>query len=958
MRWIILIAYLMGLSIGVHLLNLLAIPAICFVYYFKRHTPTFKGFVVTGAISVLILGIIQTGIIPGVVSLAGRFELFFVNSMGLPFNTGVIVYSLILLAALSYGLYYTQKRGMAGANTALLAVTMILLGYTTFATIVIRSSANPPLDENNPENVFTLLAYLNREQYGDRPLLYGQYFNSPADSKKPRLDGKPVYAKSWLVVNEAGRQVRWFSERFGAEQYLNSSNDPKLSLKQAYVISDERKSSIINYDDKFQSLFPRMYSSQDSHVRAYKEWSNFKGNPIRTVGNDGNPTIINKPTFGENMRFFFQYQVNWMYWRYFMWNFAGKQNDVQGHGNLRDGNWLSGLNFIDQDRLGPQDNLPLRQKENFAYNRFFLLPLALGLLGLLYQLYRRPDDWFVTLLLFLLTGLAIVVYLNQTPYQPRERDYAYAGSFYAFAIWIGLGTYALFDMAYRFSQKQLIKIVGYALGGGAVIYLLESVQDGKHYFSLSLIYMAALIAAAALLLHFISKASKGNMATALLAGLITLPVPIIMGAEGWDDHNRSHRYTARDFAGNYLETCEPNAILFTNGDNDTFPLWYAQEVEGIRTDVRVVNLSLLNTDWYINQMRRKVYDSDPVPFSMEEEKYRQGTRDVVFFDESRNVNRVPVSVQQAIDYIAKDENMRAMQGEKLSILPTKNFFIPVNIDQALSSGLITEEDTALVSDKLEWRINRSYITKNHMMVLDMLGSFNWERPVYFAVTTGPDSYLNLQDYFKLEGLAYRLTPVKHPENQNPNAYGGVNTDRMYDNVMNRFRWGGMDGENQIYMDENNLRLALNLRVQFSTLADALIERDETDKALNVLDKCIEAMPERNVPFDRFLVPIIEGYYKIGENDKANALALRLFDIYEDEFNYFSTLDPEWLIQMQQDFQLSYAIMQRLNVYASRIYPQDAEIREQFKDRFDAVDRAFEGKIQELESARSGAPMKF
>src|SRR5690554_2130550 len=500
MRWIILIAYLMGLSIGVHLLNLLAIPAVCFVVYFKRYSPTLKGIIYTSIISVLILGFIQSGIIPGVVSMAGNFELLFVNSFGLPFNTGTIIYALIVTGALVFGLHYTHKKGHALFNTIILAITVIILGYSTYATIVIRSSANPPLDENNPENVFTLLSYLNREQYGDRPLIYGQYWNSPTDASNPRADGKPVYTKAYVVENSIGRTIQWFSTQFDARNFLQAQENTDLRIKSEYIISDDRKNTVVNYDPQFTTVFPRMYSPQDSHVQAYQSWSDYKGTPIRAVGNDGNPTIINKPTFTENLRFFFKYQVNFMYWRYFMWNFAGKQNDIQGHGGLLEGNWLSGLDFIDNERLAPQNNLPDSMKENFGYNRYYLLPLALGLLGMLYQLYRRPDDWFVTLLLFILTGLAIVIYLNQTPFQPRERDYAYAGSFYAFAIWIGLGTYALFDAAFRLKKKDLIKIAAYTCGAGVVIFLVEWIQNGGHYFSYSVLYMGGLIIGALVLI--------------------------------------------------------------------------------------------------------------------------------------------------------------------------------------------------------------------------------------------------------------------------------------------------------------------------------------------------------------------------------------------------------------------------------------------------------------------------
>ncbi|HKL03492.1 MAG TPA: DUF2723 domain-containing protein, partial [Cryomorphaceae bacterium] len=455
MRWIIAIAYLIGLSIGVHLLNLLAIPAMCFVVYFKRYEPSTKGIVWTGLISLLILGFIQSGIIPGVVSLAGNFELFFVNTLGLPFNTGVIIYALIAIGMLTFGMYYTHKNNHPVFNTIVLSVVVIILGYSTFATIVIRSSANPPLDENNPENVFTLLSYLNREQYGDRPLAYGQYWNSPQDRSNPRADGKPVYAKAYVVKNKADRRVQWFSTEFDAKKYVTESGNTDYIIEDEYVISADGKNSVVRYDPKFTGPFPRMYSSQESHVQAYKQWSNYNGTPIRTQGSDGEPTIINKPTMGENLRFFFRYQVNWMYWRYFMWNFAGRQNDVQGHGDLLNGNWLSGVNFIDNQRLASQDNLPNSFRENFAYNKFYMLPFLLGLIGFIYLLYKRPDDWFVSFLLFLLTGMAIVIYLNQTPYQPRERDYAYAGSFYAFAIWIGLGVYALFDAAFNINKKQL-----------------------------------------------------------------------------------------------------------------------------------------------------------------------------------------------------------------------------------------------------------------------------------------------------------------------------------------------------------------------------------------------------------------------------------------------------------------------------------------------------------------------
>lgn len=957
MRWIIAIAYLIGLSIGVHLLNLLAIPAMCFVVYFKRYQPSTKGLIWTGVISLLILGFIQSGIIPGVVSIAGSFELFFINTLGLPFNTGVIIYALITIGVLGFGMYYTHKKNHPVLNTIVLSVVVIILGYSTFATIVIRSSANPPLDENNPENVFTLLSYLNREQYGDRPLAYGHYWNSPQDPSNPRADGKPVYAKAYVVKNKADRRVQWFSTEFDAKKFLEESENSDYSIEDEYVVSADGKNSEVRYDPKFTGPFPRMHSAQESHVQAYKQWSNFSGTPIRTRGRDGEPTIINKPTMGENLRYFFRYQVNWMYWRYFMWNFAGRQNDVQGHGDLLNGNWLSGVNFIDNERLASQDNLPQSFKDNFAYNRFYMLPFLLGLIGFIYLLYKRPDDWFVTLLLFLLTGLAIVVYLNQTPYQPRERDYAYAGSFYAFAIWIGLGVYALFDAAFNISKKQLSRIAAYSIGAGAVIYALEAMGNNSHFFSYSVLYLAIIGVVLFALFYAIGESVKNSALIASLAALITIPVPILMAADGWNDHDRSDRYTARDFAANYLESCEPNSILFTNGDNDTFPLWYAQEVEGIRTDVRVVNLSLLNTDWYINQMKRKAYESEPVPFSLEETKYRQGTRDVVYMDESSNPNKTAVEVDRAVEFIANDKNMRNMGGDEIAVLPTKNFYVPVDREKVLANGTVSEKDTADIVDRVEWRINRSYLLKNNLMQLDLLATNDWERKIYFAVTTGPDSYINLDDHFKLTGLAYQLVPIKSPKSPNPNMFGSVNTERMYENVMEKFEWGGMDSEGQIYMDENNIRMTNNIRLQFANLAEQLIDEEKIDMAKDVLDKSVEVMPHHNVPFDRLMVPIIQNYYRVGEDEKANEILGILFDKTADEFEYFMSVDVEKAVQLRRDIQMSYQVMQRLHSYVTQQYPQE-ELGEKLDAKFEEMDKMFDAKIQEMEAYRLKDSVKF
>ncbi|HKL03898.1 MAG TPA: hypothetical protein VJ911_09490, partial [Cryomorphaceae bacterium] len=471
------------------------------------------------------------------------------------------------------------------------------------------------------------------------------------------------------------------------------------------------------------------------------------------------------------------------------------------------------------------------------------------------------------------------------------------------------------------------------------------------------LYLGVIGVALFALFYAVGQSVKNSAVIATLAALITIPVPILMAADGWNDHDRSDRYTARDFAANYLESCEPNSILFTNGDNDTFPLWYAQEVEGIRTDVRVVNLSLLNTDWYINQMKRKAYESDPVPFSLEETKYRQGTRDVVFMDESNNQNRTAVEVGRAISFIANDNNMRNMGGDQISILPTKNFYVPVNKEKVLANGTVSEKDTANIADRVEWRINRSYLLKNNLMQLDLLATNDWERKIYFAVTTGPDSYINLDDYFKLVGLAYQLVPIKSPESPNPNMFGSVNTERMYENVMEKFKWGGMDSEDQIYMDENNIRMTNNIRLQFANLAEQLIEEEKIDMAKNTLDKCVEVMPNHNVPFDRLMVPIIQNYYRVGEDEKANEILEILFEKSADEFEYFMSTDVENAVRLRRDIQMSYQVMQRLHSYVTQMYPQE-ELGEKIDSQFEEMDKMFDAKIQEMESYRLKDGVKF
>ena len=893
-RWLILIAYLMGLSIGVHLLNLLAIPAIVMVYYFKKYPVTTKGVIWALLVSVGILGVVNYMLIPGLTGLAGKFELIFVNGMGLPFNTGTVIYAVLLFGGLVTGIYLTHNRGKVMWNTILLGIFVIVVGYSSYAIIVIRSDANTPLDESNPDSVFSLLEYLNRDQYGDNPLVYGAFFNQrPIDIK----EGKPSYYK-------------------GEEDYY------KVDKNRDYV-----------YDKDAKGFFPRMWSTQDRHANEYMFWGGIDEADLYDVrrDGDGNPVMnqygtysydrsraIGKPSFGQNIRFFLRYQVGYMYLRYFMWNFAGRQNDIQGQGELTKGNWISGIKFIDEARLGSQDDLPDFIVKNKGHNRYFMLPLLLGLLGAWFHYKRHNKDFWVVSLLFLLTGLAIVVYLNQYPLQPRERDYAYAGSFYAFAIWVGIGVAALIEWASRKKRSVII--------AGAIV----------------------------------------------LASLIL--VPGIMARENWDDHDRSNRYTAPAFAHNFLNSCLPGGIMFTNGDNDTFPLWYLQEVEGFRTDVRIVNLSYLTADWYIQQMKQTFYDSYALPISMTHDQYIQGVRDYAYLVDNagalitekyeinkatyepevmdlyddlmrvvdastlqqnhpndyrairqletnmdplrlysymRTINsdevaqRIQINRQEmnqlnarmenlirridadyaplkaAFDYMLGDDP-RFQQGQYF--IPAKKFVIPAD-SATLAPWVVPEKFRDHFVDQVRFTLSDQVEYKNMLTVMDMMGTNNWERPIYYSTTVSSDNYLNLDPYFIREGMALRVAPV---EFDNQDYLGVIDTDEMYKKLMDEFEWGGIDTPG-IYMDENNLRMTIHYRYAFAVLAGALTDEGKLDSAREVLDRCVQRMPEENVPYNAGITPIIQGYFGIGDTATANAMVEKYEKQLTSELDYYLRL---------------------------------------------------------------------
>ena len=601
-RWIILIFFMIGLSIGVHLLNLLSIPAIAYIIYFKKYKPTVGGFFLTGIIGIGLLGLVQAVVIPKTIQLAGTIERYFTNELGMPFNSGAIFFFVVITALIVFLLVMSKKSGNYILNISTWSFSMILIGYSCFAMIVIRSNANTPLDENDPENLVSLESYLKREQYGDWPIVYGQYFNAEIDRKcqnwKDRSDG---YLKSYVIQKENGnKDLAGFVKQEDAIAYQAIHGG---EIVQKYLKTFDGKNKKYTYDKKRSTYFPRMYSSEDRHIRGYVNWSGARANKT--------------PTFGENLTYFGSYQVGWMYWRYFMWNFSGRQNDEQGHGDSYNGNWITGLNFIDKHHIGDQTNVPSIIANNPSHNKFYLLPLILGMIGFIFTLMKGSKSWWFIMLLFLLTGFAVIFYLNQKPQEPRERDYAYAASFYAFSFWIGLSVLGLYDAYKNMKYKELGMITG-VLVVMSLILMIGGVTGG-----MAMLYMTFVIVVAFAVMIALRKGLKNETQTAILTTLICLPVPILMGVQGWDDHNRSNRYTAQALAENYLNSCSDGSIVYTNGDNDTFPLWYLQEVEGKKTSVRVCNLSLLNTDWYTGQMKNRVYDSKPLPISFEEHEYRQ-----------------------------------------------------------------------------------------------------------------------------------------------------------------------------------------------------------------------------------------------------------------------------------------------------------------------------------------------
>jgi len=767
-RWLILIAYMLGLSVGLHLLTLLVIPTVVYYYYFNRYAYSRRGLYISSAIGIGALGIIQSLILPGLPKIAAIFDRIFVNSMGLPFNSGVLFFVFLFLGLVVYGIYYTIKTNRSIANLVMNCLLFIFLGYSSYAMVVIRSLADPAIDMNNPEDAYNLTSYINREQYGSRPILYGPYYNAQYIDTE---EGAMQYRKGKDSYEEVGAKI-----------------DPV-------------------WDPNYCTPFPRMGDMQkEGGAQGYQLWSGSK---------EGK-----KPTFGQNLTFFFKYQIGYMYMRYFMWNFVGRQNDIQGMtGDPWEGNWISGINFIDNMFIGPQNNLPESFLVNKGRNTFFFLPLLLGILGMIIHFKRRQFDANVVLTLFLFTGLLIIVYLNQPPFEPRERDYSMVGSFQTFCIWVGLGVLFLYD------------------------YLGRKL-----------------------------KMSKTGIAV-LVTGVAILGSPYLMAKYNWDDHDRSNRYLGISFAKNYLNSCEKNAILFTNGDNDTYPLWYAQNVEHYRTDVRIINLSLLGTDWYINALRRKVYESEALPLSIPAEKLAEGKREVTYFFDNGQYDQTKVYPLADVVTFMSSENQADMtsgRGELMNFMPVKKFSIPVDKAAWIASGHVKATDSLV--NEITFDIGASSIYKGTLVVLDILAQNaknGWKRPIYFTTTTGSSAYLNLDEYFRMEGLTYRLIPIKG----NKDRQGLTDPDLLYTKLTKTFDWGNMDKNLKMNMDDKATLVPKNLRVLFVQLANMYaVERGDKARAIELMDYSQKVIPEAIMPMElRMRFYYILTYYSAGANDKAEKL---------------------------------------------------------------------------------------
>jgi hypothetical protein len=889
-RWLVLIAFVIGLSFGVHFMGLLTIPAIGLIYYFKNYkTITVKNFIIANVVSAAILLFIFKLLLPSTLKLFGYLEVFFVNSIGLPFNSGTIITGLMVITLFYFGLNYTRKKQLLYANTLVLCLMFIFIGFSSWMMLPIRANANVIINENDPSDARELLAYYNLEQYPETHLFYGPQFTeiySGADEDEPFVDGKKNYERDeklgkYVIINDwKGSKQNynhdhasvlprmWSSEH--ADNYMmftgliNFKVDPSLQTRAynealSYGLSEEEAGQ---YSVQEKKRFDRVVNDFRIRIRNgevdYEDYDQF----LRRYGQQY--LIVEKPSFLDNIVYMFQYQFGYMYWRYFMWNFTGRQNDIQGRYDDFNGNWISGIKFIDEIHLGvSQDNLTTEALENKSRNTYYFLPLLLGLAGFFFLLYSDAKRFWVLLVFFLLTGIAIQFYTNVRPFEPRERDYSVVGSFYVFAIWIGFGVYAIYD-------------------------LLKSSVKSK------------------------------LLAPAITLACLTL-VPGVLAANNWDDHDRSGKYTANAMARKYLESCAPNAILFTIGDNDSFPLWYLQEIEGVRTDVRVVNTSLFQTDWYIDQMKRKAYESDPIPSQLTHNQYRGENRDVTVYREiSEEIANDTLDIKRFMDFVSseepstklkfivqrRDEDPRQYPKHLLNAnyFPTKHISVPVNKEMVLKNGIVKPKDADKIEDNLFTTIDGNYIYKNRLLMLDILANNNWERPIYFTGGAfGSDDYIWLKDYLQLDGMCYKLVPIKTPvDRANPYDMGRVDADLMYE-MVKKWNWGG-SGED-IYHDIETRRNGITYRGNLARLIEVLINEDKLDKAEEIADLAMEKMPVDKFGFYSLLEPYISAYYEIGNVDKGRALYNDVAKKYQESLMYYSGMDEDDQMRLIEEIYL-------------------------------------------------------
>ena len=902
-RWLILISFVVGLSFGVHFMGLLTIPAIGLLYYFKNYkTITFKNFIIANVAVVAILLFVFKLLAPNILRYFSALEIFFVNSVGLPFNSGSIIAFILLVLAIYLGLKYTKSKGLVKFNTGLLCVTFIVIGFTTWLMLPIRANANVPVNENNPSSARELLAYYNLEQYPKTRLFYGPQFTDQyagLDENQPFIDDKPKYEKDlkagkYVVVNDYVNAIQNYNGDHGsvlprmwstehAVNYMRYCGFLEFSIKSEYKMQNE-----------FRSLVDTFETSLAEGEIDYEGYHDF----LRTYGRY---LDIEKPSLIDNIYYLFDYQIGYMYWRYFMWNFSGRQDDIQGKMDLH-GNWMTGINFIDTYLLGiTQENLPSDVSNNKARNSYYLLPFLLGLIGLLFVFNRDKKVFWTMLVFFLFTGIAIQVYTNVRPFEPRERDYSVVGSFYVFALWIGIGVYAIYDWLSTYSKSKLIAP------------------------AISLLCLAA--------------------------------VPGILISQNWDDHDRSNRRTAHAMAVNYLESCDPNAIIFTIGDNDTFPLWYAQEIEGIRTDVRVVCTSLFNVDWYIDQMKRKAYESEPIPSKLPHDKYKWGTRDYII---KEVVTKDTLDIDQFIDFVTSDDK-RTKYGHVLkqqgydtagqrnqdlgaNYAPTEHVRIPVNKENVLRNGIVPLKDAAKIVDYIDIKIEDQAIYKNRLMMLDIIAENNWERPIYFSGGAfGDDDYIWMKDYLQLDGFAYKLVPIKTPiADNNPFDMGRIDSEKMYQLVKN-WKWGN-SGNLDVYHDVETRRNSITYRGHIARLIETLINENELEKAEEIADLAMEKMPVDIFGYYTFLEPFIGAYYEVKAKEKARNLYKNVTLKYQESLTYYSRVSER---NQSKYIQTIYSDIERYKSLVDTIslYEEEGFIKIEM-EKFNGFLRLFTGEDPE------------